>query len=765
MATAHPKPDDLANKWINTIAVYEREFKKWEQRVEKIQKRYRDEGRSQNIGVRFNILWANVQTALPAVFSRLPQPDVSRRHKDTDPVGRVAALLLERALEFETSHYPDYRAAMRQCVQDRFLGGRGVSWVRYEPSFKTIPPGESEDGDEVTEDIDEPPKSGGPGDEAEPTEELAEELDNEHAACDYVHWRDFGHTVARTWEEVTGVWRRVFMGRDALVKRFGAIGKTIPLDTKPEDLKKTSGADQSLYEAVIYEIWDKSTGNAMWLSKTLGKFIDEKPDPLHLDEFWPCAKPLYATLTNDSLIPIPDFTIYQDQAMTLDVIAERIEGLVKALQVKGCYDASIPELGRIFTEGNNTSLIPVKNWQAFAEKQGLAGALSLVDLTPIFNALKALYEAAEQQKNQVYELMGLADIIRGSTDPNETATAQELKGNFGSMRLRSMQADVAQFATELLQIQAQIICGKFQPETIAQIGGAQTLSEDDQQFVQDAVMLLKNASLRDFRIEIVADSMIYMDEVREKQDRMEMLTATGGFLKEAVPAATQSPELAPLLMEMLKFGVTGFKVGKTLEGAFDTAADQLKQAAANPQPKPDPEMAKIQAESQARAQELQVKSQSDQQALQAKQQYDQFKANLDAQVEQAKQQAQAQQEAQQEQLEAARAQQEAQLKAQVDAHKASLDAQTESARLDFERYKADLDAKVKIAVAEIAANASLQAAQQKAAQDEITGEAIKDEKAAKPTNGSAGPPIHIHLPSGNKKIKKNDDGSYQSEDA
>jgi hypothetical protein len=213
---------------------YEREFKKWETRTERILKRYRDEGRLQGRGensqAKFNILWSNVQTAIPAVFSRLPKPDVSRRHRDNDPVGRVAALLLERALEFEVDHYPDYRAAMRNCVQDRFLGGRGVAWVRYEPHIKALE-GTPQDGVQITEDADEVAA-------AEPQEQL----ENESAPTDYVHWKDFGHTIARTWEEVTGVWRKVYMGREALVERFGEeLGSKIPLDTKPQE-KRDSGA-------------------------------------------------------------------------------------------------------------------------------------------------------------------------------------------------------------------------------------------------------------------------------------------------------------------------------------------------------------------------------------------------------------------------------------------------------------------------------------------------------------------------------------------
>src|SRR6185369_12038296 len=131
--------DSKVEGWLAHIAAYDREFKKWQGRVEKILKKYRDESRPQGAGsTRFNILWANVQTLVPATFSRLPRPDVSRRFSDRDPVGRVAALILERALDYEIQHYGDYRTALAQVVQDRFLGGRGTAWVRYEPHIRRV---------------------------------------------------------------------------------------------------------------------------------------------------------------------------------------------------------------------------------------------------------------------------------------------------------------------------------------------------------------------------------------------------------------------------------------------------------------------------------------------------------------------------------------------------------------------------------------------------------------------------------------------------
>jgi len=612
MANDKATVDHSYEDWYKTIMGYERSYKRWEARVDRIVKKYKDDSRyDRNPNARFNILWSNVQTIQPAIFARLPRPDVSRRFRDNDPIGRVASMMLERALEFELEHYGDYKSAMNNSVLDRLLGGRGVAWVRYEPHIVAEEAGEPDDGFEITEDADEAETEGGIENESQ------ERIEYECCPVDYVHWKDFGHTIARTWEEVTAVWRKVYMSRPALVERFGEdLGYKIPLDTKPDDLKQSYKSDDGVYEALIYEIWDKETGKVLWISKSLGKILDERDDPLQLENFWPCPKPLYSTLTTDSLEPIPDFVIYQDQARELDALCDRIDGLINALKVRGVYDASATELQRLFSEGENNTLIPVHNWMAFAEKQGMKGAIDLVDITPFASALQSCYQAMEQVKGQIYELMGIADIQRGQSDPNDTLGAQIIKSNNAAGRLKTQQHAVVDFATSLLCIKAQIICNHFTDDTIIKISGAMQLSEEDKQLVPQALELLRNEASKNFRIEVTSDSMIYQDEQQEKQDRMQFLAAVGGFFQQAVPLVQSQPELAPMAIEMLKFGVTAFKAGKQLEGIIDETADKLRQQAkqAEGQPKPPtPEMQKMQmtmqleqAKMQARQGELQA---------------------------------------------------------------------------------------------------------------------------------------------------------------
>jgi hypothetical protein len=647
--------------YLNIVTLYDKEFSKWMNRSDKILRRYRDERTVNSLQTRYNMLWANVQTLKAATFSRMPKADVSRRFKDNDPVGRVASLILERAMDFEIEHYTDFRHAMESAVYDRFLGGRGTAWLRYEPKI------ESQDTSVSEQD--------------ESSDEAAEYLDTEASPVDYVHWKDFGHEVARTWDEVNKVWRKVYLTRKAMVERFGEeLGNKIPLDSSPDD-QKYKDSDGVGKKGLIIELWDRETKKVMWISKSLNQILDERDDPLQLEEFFPCPKPLYSTITNETLVPIPDFTLYQDQANALDTLSARISGLIDALKVRGVYDASEPTLQRLFTEGENNTLIPVKNWQAFAEKQGLKGAIDIVDITPVAAALKYAYDAMAQLKSEIYDITGISDIIRGQSNIIETATSAQIKSQFASLRLKDYQDDVACFASDILKIKAQIICGQFQPETLIKIGGVEQLSPADQALVPQAIAMLKNNPMRTFRVEVATDSMLYQDEQREKQDRVEFLSAVGQFLEKATQASQMMPpEATPLLMDLLKFGVTGFRIGRTIEGEFDNVADAIKEQSKQPkQPKPDPEMMKLQATMQMEKEKAQINMQTRQAELQNQAQIRQQELQLEAQ----KQDMQAQNDMKERQ------------------HKAELDQFLEQQRLEFDRWKSQLENETKILIAEM----------------------------------------------------------------
>jgi hypothetical protein len=244
----------------------------------------------------------------------------------------------------------------------------------------------------------------------------------------------------------------------------------------------------------------------------------------------------------------------------------------------------------------------------FSEKGGLKGSIDLLPLDTLANALLQCYRAQDEIKSTIFEITGISDIVRGQGAASETATAQQIKGQYAGLRLRAMQEDVALFASELFQLKAQVICTKFQPSTILQYAAAQAMQPADQALIPQALMLLQDKPLRSFRIQVDSDSLVQIDEQQNKRDRVEFLQAMGGFLTQALPMGQQAPELVPMLIELVKFGVGAYKKAAPIEGTIDQAMEELKQKQqmmAQQPPPPNPEVIKMESEASMKQAQMQ----------------------------------------------------------------------------------------------------------------------------------------------------------------
>jgi hypothetical protein len=729
--------DNTVTRWVKEIELYESKASEWETKAKKILRRYKDERNArEGKESRYNVLWSNIQTLLPALYAKNPKPDFQRRFLDADPIGRVACQILERATAF-TLDKEDFFLTARQCVTDRLLPGRGTVWIRYVPHFAEGGEGmlgnegPTIDDDAEANEAPDVPQTASSG-------EPIVDVEYEEVDIDYVHWSDFGHTIARTWQEVRAVWRICYLTREELVKRFGEDkGKSVPLDYKPEDLK---GQEVTEYQqkAPIYEIWDKTTKKVIWLSRgVMTEPLDVRDDMLGLEDFFPCPRPMLPNHANDTVIPVPDYTMYQDQANQLDDLTSRAKLLADALRVVGVYDSSTPGLQQLLSGGYENRLVPVDSWAAFAEKGGMKGAVELLPMDMIAQTLLSLYDTREKVKQDLYEITGMADIIRGSTDPDETYGAQKIKSNWASIRLVDMQAEVQRFARDVVVLVAEVLANQFDIKTLAEISGYPLMTQQEKQIAQmiqqlggklpddmekpayeptweEVDKLLRDSNMRHFRLDIETDSTLKMDQMQEKQDRTEFLTAIGGFLKSAEGA---DPALMPLLGQMLMFAVRAFPVGKQMESCLQETVDALekraKQAQDNPQPNPEQVKAQTQIQiaqgkQQGDMQAEQMRGQIEMQKLAMQRQNDERKAQLDAWVAEMEQRAQAQQAAQEQQLEAQR-----------NAMQMHNDMQMERMKMMFEGQMklllAKIDAATKIETAEIAAGATLDAAEISAA--------------------------------------------------
>jgi hypothetical protein len=86
-------PQEAARYWLSEISVALRKAREWQTRGDRVIRRYKDERADNEMmldqrGRRMNLLWSNVETSKPAYYSHRAAPNISRRNKDNDLVGR-----------------------------------------------------------------------------------------------------------------------------------------------------------------------------------------------------------------------------------------------------------------------------------------------------------------------------------------------------------------------------------------------------------------------------------------------------------------------------------------------------------------------------------------------------------------------------------------------------------------------------------------------------------------------------------------------------
>ncbi|MYH57610.1 MAG: hypothetical protein F4145_06360 [Boseongicola sp. SB0675_bin_26] len=581
-------------RWEAELAAAEKVLKPWRESCKNIDARYTLEKNRVDLGhlfgesdSRFNILWSNIQTLKPAVYAQEPVPVVKRRHRDADPAGRIAAEMLERALKSELERDERMGCGMDEALSranlDYLLFARGSAWVRYEPDME---------GDTVL-------------DESCPT--------------DYVGRNDLLYSPKRTWAEVVKdgwVARRTSMTRARGVGRFGEVFRNVPLDVGEDGTEIDERDQEVIGQADVWEIWDAASRKVFWVSRAwTDRILEEKDDPLKLEGFFPCPKPAFGTVSNESLVPVPDYRQYAKLAQELDDQTARIDGLVNALRAKGFYDASIEGLETLMNE-NADVLVPVTNMQNILGKGSgggqITGVVQFFPLDTIARALTGLYDARDRTKQTLYEVSGVADILRGAVDPREKLGQSRIKEQNAGRRIDVKRREIENLARDCIRRKAELMAEHYDPERLRRLSGfdqmTAVMQAEQQQpgaadrLFAEAITLLRNERLRGFRLEIETNSTMIEDDEAEREGRTEFLRAAGEFMSSSLQVVEQVPSMAPLMGQMMLFGVRGFRAGRQLEGAFEDAIEQIAAGGQDQGGESDPQ---AQADAEARQQEIQ----------------------------------------------------------------------------------------------------------------------------------------------------------------
>ncbi len=552
----------------------------------------------------FNLFHSNVETLNPALYNTTPIPDVRRRFGDKDPVAKMGADIIERAVSYSLDQYA-FDAVMMATVRSATVSGRGTARVRYKPQ------------------------------PTDPT--TGEGVGTQVVMTEPVGWDKWGHGPALSWEDVTFIWFEHDLTRDqvlalvgedeeaqARVRMYGA--------TKADGDKDDKDGKGIVKTLCVYEVWDKDTKSLLFLTPSDDQhMLKVETDPMGLPDFFPCPAPLQLMTRVKSLVPMSPYEVYRPLLEELDKITKRITKLVANLKVRGLVDAKLNADLEALRNAEDMQYISAQDATAFATGAGgLEKAIAHWPMAETIAALQQLYVQRDQIKATIYEVTGLSDILRGVSDPSETATAQNIKQEWGSLRIKDMQAAVARFARDLFRMKAAVISKHFTPQNIAQMTSLPNMQQqgEDKVFMQAVQLLRQDAN--SYRIDIESDSTVRADLGRKQEQMNQFLAGTAQFSGAIAGFVQGAPQIAqpalPVLVEVFSQFARHFKLGKQAEDALESLAEQAQQMAGQP-PEEDPAQKKAKADMESQK----MKSEAEMASLQAKTAHEERMAQIEEQ--------------------------------------------------------------------------------------------------------------------------------------
>lgn len=499
----------LVDKWLDLLGKEGKAHDKYRQQAEDAEKEFDN-------GSDFNIFWSNIQIMKGALFSSTPKPEVRRRNRETQGPAKQAATLIERALDFQVDS-SDFVGTYERVVQDFCVAAMGIPRVRYKA--------------EIREAID------------KFTGESVEVISGQSTCIEYHPWKDFHWQPCKSWEKCDWIAFDYMKSKKDVRKEYGVVAEECDSEEGESRVKVT-------------EILHRSSRSRIVICDQFKAPLDISEDELNLKDFFPIPKPLMANISG-KLIPKPDYFYYKKKAKAINVLSKRLDSIEAAIKDVGIYAGELTELASLESRADG-AMVPVEDFLGLTDGTGdLNKMIAKLPIQHTMVVAEALSRRLDERKEEIYEITGLSDIMRGATQASETAKAQDIKAQFGSVRLRSKQSAVAVCVRDIFRIMAEIIGEHFEPDILTKMTGIEA--------TPDVMAILKDDLMRNFSIDVETESTIQRDEQQEIRQRLEGLKVASDYIQGLLPAMTQGQVPFELGKEMILLSIRGFKYGGNLE--------------------------------------------------------------------------------------------------------------------------------------------------------------------------------------------------------
>jgi len=561
----HPTVE-VGQKWLDRIKDSEKREDKWRKQAKRAEAIYLNRTEDGAHRFFFNILHSNIETIVPAIYSQTPRPDIRRRFADKDPVAKQAALFLERSILVQIDD-GTLDPEMEALSSSSFTAGRGVIRLRLvEEDAET-----GEIDDEVNDEAQEAAifdAEGGEDDDLETPVGQIPEQKLQRITFEAVPWDDFRFGAAKRWEDVPWVAFRHSITEEQIKAWSEDEGVKAQVKSVSSGALDDSEADKG--DVPIWEIWCKYSKTVKFIRARDGVIYKTADDPLGLTGFFPCIRPIQPIERNGDLMPVAPFELYADLAEELDATTRRIQKLIAGVKVRGGAAAGELIKGiKEIAEMDDNEIAEIRGVEAFAQQGGLEKGITWWPIEKSIEAITALAQHRDQIKATIYEVTGISDIVRGASNAQETATAQQIKNQWGSLRIQKMQRLIERGVREIFVMCAELIATRFTKETLEAITGLQYTPEVD--------AIFKNRVSRFYRIDVETDSTIKADMTKSKSEMSEFLAGTAQYISAVGPAVQQGMMPGQLAVEIFGAFAKTFRLGKQADDALEQLAEQAKQ--------------------------------------------------------------------------------------------------------------------------------------------------------------------------------------------
>lgn len=571
----------IGRTWIDRIQQAEKREEDWYEAARSAEAAYlaRDDEEGQKPPL-FNVLHSNVETIVPAIYNSTPEPDIRPRHNKKDPVGKVVSDILERAI---SAQIDDNRldAEIEANAQDAFVAGRGIVRIKFEADEIPAVVQEVEVYDEATGEI-----------VVQEGETQPARVVNERILFEAVSWRDYREGPAKRWSDVPWVAYRHEVSeseKQALEDSEIAAAYGAEEDKRDEDK-----------DCTIWEIWCRETKRVYFVTEDGCKVLSITDDPLKLSNFFPQPAPVQPITGTGQRTPTCPYRIYKALAEELDKTTKRINAITNGLKVRGLIAGDAEVIEQIAALGDN-ELMPVANIENLVAAGGLEKAVMWWPVDKAIQVLQQLYVSREQTKQAIYEITGISDIIRGQGAASESATAQTIKTQWGSLRIKKMQKMIERQVRDLFVLSAEAMSNLFSFEALEKASGIPFTQEEGAE--QIAALLSK--PLDHYRIDVESDSTVRADLTKNRQEMSQFLQGTAQFFSTLYPVVQQAPEAIAPMAKMYSAFARQYALGKSAEDALEQFVNMAESAGKKPK-QPSPEQQKMQADLMERGKKLEL---------------------------------------------------------------------------------------------------------------------------------------------------------------